>query len=130
MQRISNDIPLEAVLKYIVKERDRYKNKLEILIPYTKSLEQKVKSHEKNIELVKQCKELEDKLKVATRLNEDYRAELKALKSDYKTSEWYLDTRRQMTQQRTRIRELSIALNKVLVENSELKRRNESEADR
>lgn len=37
----SHDIPLEAVLKWIKKERDSYKAKLDRLVPYTKSLEQR-----------------------------------------------------------------------------------------
>ena len=44
-----NDIPLEAVLKWIKKERDQYKNKLDTLIPYTHTLETKVRALEKEV---------------------------------------------------------------------------------
>lgn len=36
------DVPLEAVLKYIVRDRDRYKSQLDNLIGYTKALEFRV----------------------------------------------------------------------------------------
>lgn len=41
---MNEDVPIEAVLKYIVRERDGYKEKLEHLINYTKSLENEVKT--------------------------------------------------------------------------------------
>ncbi len=39
-----NKVPLEACVKYLVRERDNYKAKLDILVPYTKSLEASYKA--------------------------------------------------------------------------------------
>ena len=45
--RVDNsDVPLEAVVKWLAKEKDMYKRKLEILVPYTKSLELRLKAYE------------------------------------------------------------------------------------
>ena len=41
-KKMNEDIPLEAVLKYIKEDRDRYKAKLERLEPYTKELERTI----------------------------------------------------------------------------------------
>ena len=38
----NEDLPLEAVVKHLVKERDHYKDKLNQLIVYTKSLEKRL----------------------------------------------------------------------------------------
>lgn len=60
-----NDIPIEGVLKWLKKERDDLQWKLEQLIPYTKSLEKKVASLEKDLagcgkQLSMACKEISD----------------------------------------------------------------------
>ena len=41
-----NDIPIEGVIKWLKKDRDELLEKLNKLIPYTKSLEDKVRSLE------------------------------------------------------------------------------------
>lgn len=95
-----NDIPLEAVLKYIKKERDKYKAKLENLVPYTKALEQKVKDlddiisdKEKRIaDLEKRLEENEIKkgeYNQAIHDNKFMKEELDAFRKDYRKTEWY-----------------------------------------
>lgn len=39
---MNQEVPLEAVLKYIKQDRDKYKEKLETLMEYTKSLETRI----------------------------------------------------------------------------------------
>ncbi len=74
-------IPLEAAVKFIVRERDNLKRKLEILVPYTKSLEKKLKAHEN---------ELDAETPTAIRLRaEELKRENRALKSEYKQTSWY-----------------------------------------
>ena len=51
-----NDIPLEALLKYIKADRDAYRSKLDELIPYTKSLESQNKDLRKEIEVLRKEK--------------------------------------------------------------------------
>lgn len=46
MKNSNPDVPLEAVVKYLVKERDEANAKLEQLVGYTKSLEVRVKEME------------------------------------------------------------------------------------
>ena len=43
-RKVTNDIPLEALLKYIKAERDDCKAKLDKLVPYAKALEKEVAS--------------------------------------------------------------------------------------
>lgn len=85
---ITDKIPLEAAVKYLVKERDNLKCKLEILVPYTKSLEKKLKAYEN---------ELDEETPAAIRLRaEELKRENRALKDDYKQSTWYKDLKRKM----------------------------------
>ena len=42
-KKANNDpVPLEAAVKYLVRDRDRYKERLDALIPYAKSLEHRL----------------------------------------------------------------------------------------
>ena len=53
-----NDVPIEGVLKWLKKDRDDLLEKLNKIIPYTKSLEEKVKSLEQQkLNLQKQVSE-------------------------------------------------------------------------
>jgi len=57
----NKDIPIELLIPYIVKERDKYKEKLDSLIKYAKSLERYAKYLEgRNKKLEKSNKELND----------------------------------------------------------------------
>lgn len=52
IRKPNNDhIPAEAVLKWLKKDRDYYRDKLEELIEYTKLLEKKVKEQDKLLAL-------------------------------------------------------------------------------
>ena len=46
----NKDVPITTVLRYIKRERDEYKRKLDLLVPYTKRLEEKVKMYEASLE--------------------------------------------------------------------------------
>lgn len=63
----NKDIPLEAVLKYIVRDRDRYKSQLDNLIGYTKALEIRVQemTAEMNIAREEYAKNIEKARKQA-----------------------------------------------------------------
>ena len=88
-----NKVPIQGVLKYIVAERDKYKNKLETLIPYTKSLEEKYKDLKSQYDdLLQRFADNEVKKGIynsAVKENEFMRAELKAFRDDYKQTSWY-----------------------------------------
>ena len=126
---IKNDIPIEGVLKYIKKERDNYKDKLETLIPYTKSLELKLKEqlivignlHDEinrlnaELEANKVTKAEIGEAKHLVKENALLRAELKAMKEDYKQSDWYKTLQRHRKQLRDKQGDLIKAYNKVLL---------------
>lgn len=83
----NKEIPLEACVKYLVRERDELKRKLDLLVPYTKKLESEKKSLEKLV-----SETMSDKDKTIARLEkENIRLveEKTMLISDYQSSEWY-----------------------------------------
>jgi len=63
-----NDIPIEGVLKWLKKDRDELLEKLNKLVPYTKSLEEKVKSLEET--KLKLQKQVSDRQKEITKTPE------------------------------------------------------------
>lgn len=123
MEHLSNpQVPISAVLKYIVKDRDKYKAKLDQLIPYAKSLEKKVQDLEKEIDgLNKRLKENEVKkadlamMKQTMNENEFMKEELRAFRRDFKETAWF----KQMDDDRKRMREalkkLRIAFSRMCV---------------
>ena len=108
----NSDIPIEAAVKWLIRERDRYKEKLEQLIPYTKSLEKKLFDKEREIEqehdslLTKQDKRITE----LTNQRESLKAELEAFRSDFKQTQWYI----QLDGDRNRLRKENKALRKAL----------------
>lgn len=42
MKKPNYDVPIEAALKYLVKERGELQRKLDMIVPYTKSLEEEI----------------------------------------------------------------------------------------
>ena len=46
----NGQVPLEALLKYVVKERDKYKEKMELVSDYAKRLEKDKASLQKEVE--------------------------------------------------------------------------------
>ena len=79
MKRINEDIPLEAAVKWLIRERDRYRDKLDELIVYTKSLERELKEGAEPYE--HKIKSLEGDIK-------SLRKENAALRKDFKETEW------------------------------------------
>lgn len=123
LEHLSNpQIPIKAVLKYIVRDRDNYKNKLDQLIPYAKSLEEKLKALQEDYDdLSRRYEENEVKkcdmslLKQYKNENEAMKAELKAFRDDYRQSEWYKQIEEDRTRARRKSKELKETLNYVLV---------------
>lgn len=111
-----NRPPLEAAVKWLVKERDRYKEKLETLIPYTKRLEADLRAirEEKDKERQKELQALEKRLKQANERAERLERENSALIKDYRQSGWFKqieENQRKRKAERDRYREL---LNRAL----------------
>lgn len=121
METFNTHIPLEAVLKYIKKDRDDYKAKLEKLIPYTKQLETKVKELERELEDIEsQMKNLEVSrqmvldAKNAALDNARMKEEIKAFREDAKKTAWFKqldDDRKNLKEQN---KKLKMAFNHIL----------------
>ena len=77
---IENDIPIEGVLKWLKRERDKLKEKLEVLKQYAKDLEQK------NISLHQMVVSRDQKIEKQKFTIEGLQQELKTLKVDFKQS--------------------------------------------
>ena len=119
-------IPIEAAVKYLIKQRDGYKAKLDELIPYTKRLEVRVRDMEKQIESigVSDLKEIAKKIERLERENRRLKEENGNLIFDYHRSEWFKGMQRQNQQRQRTINELRIALNRAMVKLSEYEQRN------
>lgn len=118
----NNEVPISGVLKYIKQDRDRYRQKLETLVPYTKNLEEKVKElMVRNLTLENAMKDYAEMKKTARRVGvlegEKLKliAENSALVSDYKKSEWYAQLKASRKALRRENILLKQALNKYLV---------------
>ena len=114
---IQNDIPIEGVLKYIKRERDKYKEKLETLIPYTKSLEAKLKElTARNLTLENALKDYNETKKIAKRVSvlelekERLIKENSAIIADYKQTEWY----KQLKDGKKKLRKENVLLKQAL----------------
>ena len=137
---ITNDIPLEGVLKYIKAERDKYKDKVKVLTDYAHSLEKKVNNlmtlnemlNDTNASLLKKCADLSvqrEEIQMAKRLvgennmlksqNASFLKELKAMREDFRESDWYKQIHADNARLRVRHKELMIAYNKLLVQRNE-----------
>lgn len=112
-------IPLEAAVKYLVKERDGYKAKLEKLIPYTKMLEQGKSERIQNLE--QEVKKLRTRLDRKNLAYEEIMKENYALKRGYKDTQWYASMQESLRYHRTIENTLRNALNRALCENKRLR---------
>lgn len=119
---IENDIPIEGVLKYIKRERDKYKEKLETLVPYTKSLENKLKElTARNIALDGALKDYNEQKKLTKRISvleqekEMLIKENSALIKDFKQTDWYKQLKDGKKKLRRENKALKQALNRFLV---------------
>lgn len=108
----SNEVPLEGVLKWIARERDRLQEKLDYITPYTKSLEKKIwdMEQEKEKHESELLKKAEQKIKVLEAERQQYLAELNAFREDYRQTQWFI----QMDEDRKKIRKENKALRKAL----------------
>ena len=119
---IQNDIPIEGVLKYIKRERDKYKEKLETLVPYTKSLENKLKElTARNLALEGALKDYNEQKKLIKRISvleqekEMLIKENSALIKDFKQTDWYKQLKDGKKKLRRENKALKQALNRFLV---------------
>lgn len=119
---IENDIPIEGVLKYIKRERDKYKEKLETLVPYTKSLENKLKElTARNLTLEGALKDYNEQKKLIKRIGvleqekEMLIKENSALIKDFKQTDWYKQLKDGKKKLRRENKALKQALNRFLV---------------
>jgi len=77
-------VPLEAAVKYLIKERDELKAKLDILVPYTKKIEADLKSRQDFV-----YAEYWKEINALTKERDQLKAENIAYRNDFKTSNWY-----------------------------------------
>ena len=77
-------VPLEAAVKYLIKERDELKAKLDILVPYTKKIEADLKSRQDFV-----YAECWKEINALTAERDQLKAENIAYRKDFKTSNWY-----------------------------------------
>ena len=55
VKKPNTDVPIEAAVKYLIKEKDELKRKLDMIVPYTKSLEEKVQNLNKELQKKNNC---------------------------------------------------------------------------
>ena len=112
-----NPIPIEAAFKYLVKENKEYKRKLDMLVPYTKKLEQKVQELEKNIDLSKDenIKKLVARIDKLEKENKRLIEENTHLIFDYHKTEWFKGMQKHQQKRQETIKNLRIALNRAMV---------------
>ena len=113
-----NKVPLEACVKYLVMERDNYKAKLDILVPYTKSLEASYKAlkEEKDKEHEKELLTLQQRLESLEKQNLRLQEENSNLIKDYRKSEWFAQIERNHKKRQQTINELRHRLNSLYLE--------------
>ena len=108
------DVPLEAVLKWLKKDRDKLQAKLDMLVPYTKRLEKKLETQrveierEKDAEIAKLRKQLENTDKQWKLQMHDNAQLIK----DYKQSEWYKCLKKQNKSLRDECKKWKIIANR------------------
>lgn len=116
---MNEDIPVEALLKYIVKERDKYKQKLETLIPYTKGLEARLADNDKKHE--ETVTKMERQFERKCREYEELYKEVVTMRRDYKESAWYRDLHEESRKLREKIKQQNIVNNRLLCQIQALK---------
>ena len=86
-----NGVPLEAAVKYIVRERDRLKEKLDTIVPYTKRLEAELAAlrDEKVLERDKEIQALSKRLASAEEQIKRLLHENSKLIKDCRKSDWF-----------------------------------------
>ena len=122
MVKENKEVPIEAAVKWLIKERDRYKEKLDTIVPYTKSLEVRVRDLEKLIEGLGDCpmKRIEKLEKENRRLIE----EKTFLIQDYQKSDWYKSMQVKTKKKDERIHSLRESLLEAMVKLNEYEGRN------
>ena len=92
---MNEDVPVEALVKYLVRERDERQRKLDMLVPYTKSLEDRIASQRDEL-----VSNLMKELRAAISERDALKKENVAYRTDFKESSWY----KQLHEQNKRLR--------------------------
>ena len=104
-------VPLEAAVKYLVKERDELKAKLNILVPYTKKMEADLKSRQDFV-----YAEYWKEINALTAERDQLKAENIAYRKDFKTSNWYNQLHGNLEKLRAENRHLMAELSRTRTE--------------
>ena len=130
-KKMNKDVPAETIIRYITRERDRFKQKLAVLVPYTKSLEKRLRAQQEEREdrHDHEIEKYEKRISVLEKTIERLTTENSNLIKDYRNSEWFKSLERANKQRRAEMKTLREALNRVNVENAKLKASNDHEED-
>ena len=114
--KINEDVPIEAVVKYLVKERDAYKEKLDTLVPYTKRLEARLRDMEAAVDATRadEVRKMEKTIERLERENKRLVEEKTNLIMDYHKTEWFKSMQRAQTRRADTIKHLRDALSNAL----------------
>ena len=104
----NKEVPIGAAVKWLIKERDEYKRKLDILVPYTKKLEKRVKELEEYID--KLGDQPLNRIKSLEGENRKLKEEKSNLLHDYQKSDWYRNLQMQTKKDKERIKRLKEGL--------------------
>lgn len=55
MKKANPDVPIGAAVKYLLKERDELQRKLDMIVPYTKSLEEEIQNLNRKLQKKNDC---------------------------------------------------------------------------
>ena len=115
-QKMTNEVPIQGVLKWIRNERDRLQEKLDKIVPYTKSLEQKVKDLQAELAKLKDDKmeERDGKIRGLEAERQHLLDELAAFRNDYRQTQWFIQIDGQNTQLRKENKALKKAVSQLI----------------
>ena len=134
MTSISNDIPAEFVMRYVGKERDHYKNRLEQVSQYAKDMETFVNAMKEALgasswaemqDKIKQLQAENKSLKNSNQVLQEFLSnknekiermahEMTLLKNDYIKSDWYKKMCEKAQQRDNEYKRLKAGLNKLV----------------
>ena len=112
-------VSLQAVVKYVVKERDHYKEKLAMVTAYAKKLE--AEKEQENADLHQEVSRIRERLERKNKEYEDLYRENAALKKGYHDTQWYQSLMNLNKQLREKITNLTRMNNNLVAENHLLK---------
>lgn len=103
---MNEDIPIEAILKYIKRDRDAYKAKVETLTAYAHSLEDKLRKTDKREQALQNTIDnLRDQLAI-------YREDIRRMKEDVRESTVYRNLEQSLREKTVRCQLLEVRCKK------------------